>query len=252
MEEAFKALADPHRRLLLDRLFQNDGQSLGALCRELTMSRQAVSKHLLILEQAGLVTVHRQGREKHHYLNPVPIQRIYDRWISRFTAPWVSGMVTLGRILEAEEPAEMVKPKHIYEIYIGTTPEKLWQALTTPEYTRRYFHQTLIASDWREGAEVLFTMENGEKAVSGTILEVDPPRRLSYTWRVHYDAELEGEAPSRVSFEIEALEGACKLTLIHDDFPEDSAVYPHVSKGWSAIICNLKTLLETGQPIPIS
>jgi DNA-binding transcriptional ArsR family regulator len=100
VDEVFKALADPSRRLLLDRLHADNGRTLGALCEGLDMTRQAVAKHLRLLEAAGLVVVVRQGREKLHYLNPAPIAEIADRWIGKFDRRRVEALADLKRALE--------------------------------------------------------------------------------------------------------------------------------------------------------
>ncbi len=102
MDAVFKALADENRRLLLDRLRQCDGQILGELCRHLKMSRQAVTKHLGILERANLVAVVWRGREKLHYLNPVPLHEIYERWISQYDRPHLQALSDLKKNLEHE------------------------------------------------------------------------------------------------------------------------------------------------------
>lgn len=103
MDAVFRALADPTRRNLLDRLTDDNGQTLGELCRDLEVSRQAVSKHLNILEEAHLVVTRWSGREKRHYLNPVPIQEISDRWISRFAADKVAAITALKSALEEDD-----------------------------------------------------------------------------------------------------------------------------------------------------
>jgi len=103
MDEVFKALADPTRRELLDRLFAEDGQSLGALEEGLPMSRFGVMKHLKVLEGAGLVTTRRRGREKLHFLNPVPIRLIYDRWVGKYAEPWTSALSELKQEMESED-----------------------------------------------------------------------------------------------------------------------------------------------------
>ena len=105
MDEVFRALADPTRRSLLDELFKEDGQTLSALEARLPMTRFGVMKHLKVLEQAGLVTTKRRGREKLHFLNPVPIRLIYERWVSKYAEPWVSGLTGLKRELEEEDVA---------------------------------------------------------------------------------------------------------------------------------------------------
>src|SRR5258706_9113107 len=131
MDEVFKALADPTRRSLLDELFKQDGQSLSALEQRLPMTRFGVMKHLRLLEEAGLVTTGRRGREKLHFLNPVPIRLVHDRWVSKYAEPWAA---TLSE-LKTEMEAEMEK---VFEIYIRTTPERLWEAITDSE-TRSKF-----------------------------------------------------------------------------------------------------------------
>ena len=144
----------------------------------------------------------------------------------------------------------MSAPAHVYEIYIATTPEKLWEALTKPDLTVRYFHHTRIQCDWTKGAPLVYAREDGSRAVEGEVLEVDPPRRLSFTWRTLYDEAARRERPSRVTFEIEALGEVCRLALVHDDFEPGSVTYANVSRGWNAIVCSLKTLLETGAALP--
>jgi DNA-binding transcriptional ArsR family regulator len=106
MDVVFRALADPSRRLLLDALYDEDGQTLVALCAALpTLTRFGVMKHLGVLEEAGLVTTRKVGREKHHYLNPVPIRQVHDRWISKYAEPWVRGLIDLKDGIEAQTPA---------------------------------------------------------------------------------------------------------------------------------------------------
>jgi len=103
-DAVFRALADASRRQLLDRLYSRNGQTLGALCQGLAMTRQAVAKHLAILEEANLVSVRREGREKLHFLNPVPINAIAERWIGKFERPSLAALAHLKRALEGEEP----------------------------------------------------------------------------------------------------------------------------------------------------
>lgn len=248
MDAVFKALADSSRRLLLDSLFARDGQSLTELCAPLAMSRYGVMKHLAVLEAAGLVTTRRVGREKLHYLNPVPIRLLADRWIGKYAEPWVRAMADLKSTLE--EP--MGKPRHVYEIYIRTTPEQLWEAITSPEFTRRYFHNTSIESDWQPGSPVVYWMENGESAMTGEVLEADPPRRLVTTWSFRYDPELAEDPSSRVSWEIEPQGEVCKLTLVHDEFASETRTFQVVGPGWNAVLSSLKSLLETGEPLAIA
>ena len=146
----------------------------------------------------------------------------------------------------------MSKPEHVYETYIRATPESLWDALTSSEFTRQYFHNCLVESDWTEGSTVLFKREDGSHVVEGSLLTADKPNRLSYTWRFVYDEELAAEKPSRVTFDIEQLGDVCRLRVIHDDFESETKTYEHVSGGWSVILCSLKTLLETGKALSLA
>src|SRR3954463_5479790 len=146
MDDAFKALADPSRRRLLDSLNERSGQTLRDLCEGLDMTRQSVSKHLAVLEAANLVTTVWRGREKLHYLNPAPINDITERWINRYDRGRVHALSDLKRALE---DTAMTKPEFVYTTYIKTTPERLWQALTDPAFTRRYWFGVSFETDWR-------------------------------------------------------------------------------------------------------
>src|SRR6202142_1831970 len=126
----FRALADPTRRSLLDELFREDGQTLGALEERFSMTRFGVMKHLKLLEEAGLVVTKRRGRQKLHFLNPVPIRLVHDRWVSKYAEPWTAALSDIKNRLES--PMEKV-----FEIYIRTTHERLWEAITDPELRAR-------------------------------------------------------------------------------------------------------------------
>ena len=230
----------------------DDGQTLNGLCTGREMSRQAASKHLRILEEAGLIVSHRTGREKLHYLNPVPIREIGERWISKYAERKAGAMTALKKALEEDMTEDPGKPVHIYETFIKASPERVWEALTTPEFTKRYFHATHVASQWRVGAPVTLNYTDGQPAVEGVLLKVDRPRTLSFTWRALYDETYSEEKPSRVTFRIEPNGEVSKLTVVHDEFEADSKLYPVISKGWSEILCSLKSLLETGEPLPIA
>jgi len=262
-DDAFRALADPSRRLLLDRLNERNGQTLRELCAGLGMARQSVSKHLAVLEAANLVTTVRRGREKLHYLNAAPINEIAERWISRYERDRVHALADLKRALE---DTHVDTPSFIYVNYIRTTPERLWQALTEPAFTERYWGM-VFHSDWRTGSRYVLhqfglTIADDEQLV----LEAEPYRRLSYTWhtitREWADAldlsdevreRLAAEPRSKVTFEIEPLDGEqVKLTVIHDGLAPDGLMASLIGNGWPRVLSNLKTLLETGEPLPDS
>ena len=258
MDDVFKALADPGRRRLLDSLNARNGQSLRELCAELDMARQSVSKHLAILECAGLVTTAREGRRKLHFLNAAPIDAIAERWISRYHRGRVRALTDLKSALEDPTMAEFV-----YTTYIKTTPEDLWRALTDPAFTKRYWGVEL-RSEWEPGSELVWE-QNGVTIADPeqVVLESDPFRRLSYTFHTFtpefgasvgfpddLTAAMAAEPRSKVTFEIEDLGPKVRLNVVHDGFVEGSEVLARISSGWPAILANLKTLLETGEPLP--
>lgn len=270
MDEVFRALADASRRELLDNLNARNGQSLRELCAGLDMARQSVSKHLAILEAAGLVTTVRQGREKLHYLNAAPINAVADRWIKQYDRERVRALADLRTALEEQAP--MSRPTFVYTTYIDTTPEQLWQALTEPAFTRRYWGVELL-SDWKVGSPVLLRQPGEDARDQGkVVLESDPYRLLTYSWHTfqpehaaHFGwtdeefAERAREPRSKVSFRIEPGGNgvrAVRLTVVHDDFEPGSVMYQAISGqldgsgGWPELLANLKTLLETGETLP--
>lgn len=250
MDHAFKALADPHRRLLLDHLQARDGQTLGELCAHLpAMTRFGCMKHLKILEEAGLVATRKVGREKFHYLNPVPIQQLYDRWVGKYAQPWTRALTGLKDALEEDRMGR--QPAHIYEVFIRTTPERLWQALTDGELTRQYYFGSRVETDWRPGSRYAYPNPDGGIFVEGEVLEVDPPRRLVATFRPTWRPEAASAPPMTVTWEITPVGDACKLTLIHDGFDPATPLGQAIIAGWTQIISGLKTLLETGEPLTI-
>ena len=242
MDEVFKALSDPTRRGLLDELFREDGQSLTALERRLPMSRIAVMKHLRVLEQAGLVVTRRRGREKLHFLNPVPIRLVHDRWVSKYAEPWAASLSALKQTLE-EETMEKV-----FEIYIRTTPERLWEAITDPDARARYTFGVRVDSDWRPGSSYRGGSELAPSLIfEGENLEVDPPRRLVQSFNALWSDDVKAEGTSRVTWEIEPVADSCKLVVTHDQLREGAN--GEVYGGWPQILSGLKTLLETGESL---
>ena len=259
MDEIFKALADASRRRLLDSLNARNGQRLNELCAGLDMARQSVSKHLAVLEEANLVTTVRHGREKLHYLNAVPIHAIADRWINRYERRRVEALADLKQALESP----MGEPAFVYTTFIKTTPEQLWQALTDPAFTRRYWG-IAFETDWRPGSAMVWE-QDGHRIVDPdqVVLEAEPHRRLAYTWHTATPewaaaagvddetcAALAAESRSKVTFEIEPFGETLKLTVVHDDFPADSTMRAMASTGWPHLLSNLKTLMETGHTMP--
>jgi uncharacterized protein YndB with AHSA1/START domain/DNA-binding transcriptional ArsR family regulator len=247
-DAVFKALADPIRRALLDDLFARNGQTLGELCARVPqLTRFGVMKHLGVLEAGGLVVTRRVGREKLHYLNPIPIRLIHDRWIGKYAEPWAAALSHLKTSLEGEA---MEAPKHVYQVYIRTTPERLWRALIDPTDTGRYFYGGWFESSWVTGAEYRTVLPDGTTPFEGTILEIDPPRRLVYSFHYVGNERTRDEHPSRVTWEIEPRGDVCKLTVLHDEFVAgEKETFQMVGGGWPFILSSLKTYLETGQAL---
>jgi uncharacterized protein YndB with AHSA1/START domain len=242
MDAVFRALGDPTRRSLLDELFELDGQTLSALERRLPMTRIGVMKHLRILETAGLVTTKRRGREKLHFLNPVPIRLVHDRWVSKYAEPWAATLTGLKRRLE-EETMEKV-----FEIYIKTTPERLWEAITDGELRSQYTFGMHVKSDWTPGSRYEMSHPAANAVLgAGENLEVDPPRRLVQSFMALWSEDVKREGTSRVTWEIEPVGDSCRLTVTHDQLRKDAN--DEVYGGWPQILSGLKTLLETGESL---
>ncbi len=244
-DHVFKALADPTRRFLLDALFEQDGRTLTELESEVAMTRFGVMKHLRQLEEAGLVVTRRAGRSKLHFLNPVPIRLIHDRWIDKYTEPWSAGMSDLKNRLE--RPMEGARPvEKVFEIYIRTTPERLWEAITDPEIRSKYNFGARAVSDWTPGSRMELQASNAAGLLGeGEVLEVDPPRRLVHTMVALWSDDVEREGESRVTWEIEPVEDSCRLTVIHDQLRQGAN--DQIYGGWPMILSGLKTWLETGE-----
>jgi uncharacterized protein YndB with AHSA1/START domain len=239
VDEVFKALADPTRRSLLDELFREDGQTLSALEQRISMTRFGVMKHLKQLEDAGLIVTRRRGREKLHFLNPVPIRLVHDRWVSKYAEPWAAALSGLKNELETTM-------EKIFEIYIRTTPERLWEAITDGEIRSKYQFGSRITSDWTPGSR--FEMGNpkaNELLGEGINIEVDPPRRLVQSMVALWSDDVKREGTSRVTWEIEPVGDSCRLVVTHDQLREGAN--DELYGGWPMILSGLKTWLETGQ-----
>ncbi|WP_239133180.1 ArsR/SmtB family transcription factor [Paractinoplanes durhamensis] len=247
MDGVFKALADPTRRQLLDSLRQEDGQTLGRLCGRLAMTRQSVTQHLGILLEANLISIVRHGRERRHYLNPVPIHELQQRWIAPFEQPRLHALDTIRR--HAEEPHMFTgKPTYVYVTYIHATPERVWEALTDADLTGAYWGHRNV-SEWEPGSrwEHQRTDGSGIADAGGVVVEVTPPTRLVMTFD---DADAEATSnPSTVTFLVEPHHDIVRLTVTHVNLATDKDV-ELVSAGWPAVMANLKSLLETGQVLP--
>lgn len=262
-ELVFKALADPTRRYLLDRLFERGGRTLKELESDLAMTRFGVMKHLRVLEEAGLVITRRSGREKLHFLNPVPIRLIHDRWIGKYTERNVAALADLKKELEEGQfmTAASTKVVQVYEVYIKASPQAIWDAITRPEWNRRYGYGTPSEYELRPGgafrtlaSEEMKAHGGPEVIIDGEVLEADPPHKLVQTYRMLWDPQMKEEGFTKVTWEIgQPFNGVTKLTVTHelDGAPRTAAQVagqlPGTGGGWSMILSDLKTLLETGK-----
>jgi len=244
---AFRALADPSRRLLLDGLFERDGQTLGELTSRLPdMTRFGVMKHLDVLESSGLITTRKEGREKRHFLNPIPIRLIHDRWISKYSEPVLGAMSALKDHLEGHRMA--VPPEgidHVYSIFINASPERIWQAITSGDDTVQYYYGTRVVSDWAPGSALRYDYPDGTPAADGEVLAVEPPKRLEMTFRALWDPELAAEGAVRQVWELEPGDAATKLTVT------TFGLSPKLAEGFTTgmvwIVSGLKTFIEGGR-----
>ena len=239
MNAVFRALADPTRRALLDSLFDHDGQTLTSLTAAHDMTRIAVAKHLRILEEAGLVVTTRSGREKHHFLNVMPIRLVHDRWVTKYTAGWAAGLSDLKTNLEATM-------EKVFEIYIRTTPERLWHAITDPEIRAKFQFGATVESAWTTGSTYTTTHPRAERQLNhGENIVVDPPHRLVQSLVTTWSDDVEAQGTTRVTWEIEPVGDSCRLIVTHDQLRDDAP--PALYGGWPMILSGLKTWLETGK-----
>jgi len=204
------------------------------------MTRFGVMKHLKQLEEAGLVVTKRRGREKLHFLNPVPIRLVHDRWVSKYAEPWAAGLSDLKKRLETTM-------EKVFEIYIHATPERLWDAIVDPETRAKYnFGAAMVVDQLEPGAHFEMMAPKADHVLGeGEILEVDPPHRLVHTMAAYFSDEAKAEGTSRVTWEIEPIGDSCKLTLTHDQLREGANA--QLYGGWPMVLSGLKTWLESGE-----
>jgi uncharacterized protein YndB with AHSA1/START domain len=188
------------------------------------------------------VVTRRRGREKLHFLNPVPIRLVHDRWVSKYAEPWAAALTGLKSNLEDRTMEK------VFEIYIKTTPERLWEAITSNEMRQRYSFGVGVNSDWTPGSSYEgFHPGAGIRIAEGENVEVDPPHRLVQSFNAVWSDDVKAEGTSRVTWEIEQVEDSCRLSVTHDELREGAS--PELYGGWPMILSGLKTLLETGEDL---
>lgn len=248
-DSVFRALKDPSRRLLLDALFERDGQTLSELCAQLPeMTRYGVMNHLSVLEEGALIATKKVGRDKHHYLNPVPIRLIHDRWITKFTEPTVAALSHMTTDLD-QGALTMNPATHIYETYIRCEPEAAWKAITDGDETVKYFYGTRVESEWAVGSPIRYFSPAGDIVADGEILAFDAPKRVEMTFLPHWDATLEAEGPTRTAWLVDTKNGLTRVRVEYYDLAADSASFADFMEGIPFIVAGMKTVLETGAPL---
>lgn len=248
MDRVFRALADPTRRYLLDALHRRNGQTLGELCARVDMARQSVSQHIDQLEEANLISTRKVGREKLHYINPIPIHQIQQRWIYKFEE---SRLQTISNVKKRAEETTVVSKKteqtqtYVYVTYIHATPEAVWDALTDADVSGQYWGHHNV-SDWKVGSKWEHIRTDGSNIADavGKVLETDHPRKLVMT----FDSPIDERPSTTVTFLIEQHREIVRLTVTHENLEADP--FKAISAGWPTVMANLKSLLETGSPLP--
>lgn len=249
MDTVFRALNDPSRRLLLDALFEADGQTLGSLSDLLPeMTRFGVMNHLRVLEEGGLITTRKVGRNKHHFLNPIPIRLVHDRWISKYTEPVVGAIAHLKDRLE-QGGTNVTLPDHVYQAYIDTTVEDAWDAIVNGDQTVQYYYGTRVESSFAQGDPIRYLAADGAIVADGDILAIDAPKRLDITFHPRWDPEIEAEGPVRMVWVVEQSEGLVSLTVEFHDAAPGTRTYEDFVSGLPLIVSGMKTLLETGRSL---
>ena len=244
MDEVFRAINDPSRRRLLDALFSEDGQTLGQLCGHLpAMTRYGVMSHLRVLEGAGLVTTHKVGRSKHHYLNPVPIRLVHERWISKYAERTVERMTAIKATIEG---GAMTAPSHVYTTYIAGSVADVWRAITDGDQTMKYFYETRVESTWEPGSPIRYLGKDGSVVADGETISCEPEARLEMMFHARWDPELEAEGPVREVWIVADAGETTMLSVEMHDVAIDSKTYSEFTGGFPFIVSGLKTLVETG------
>lgn len=240
MDAIFKALSDPARRALLDSLRKRDGQTLSDLEQVLEMSRFGVMKHLNVLAEANLIVTRKDGRFKYHYLNPVPLQDVMDRWTAPFLQRQARAVTELKAKLERD--TAMGKPDFMMQTFIRCTQDALWDALTEADQIAAYhFACNVVEGNAVVGQDTAFIQPNGEAMLRQTTTEMDPKSRIAMT----FDPLFMGPdaPPSHMVYMIEAQGESCKLTIEHYNMAPGQESF---AEGWARLASSLKSYLETG------
>lgn len=255
MARVFKALADESRRRILDIVKANDGISVNGIGAYFEFSRFAVMKHLRILEAANLLKIEKEGRFRKIHLNAVPIQMIYDRWLSQYSRHWAQGLTRLKYNLEMTEGTMEKGIKQVYVLYIRTSQDKLWDSLIKAEITPEWFSGMAVKFEPKVGAPLTYEAKGPDgkdiQLVKGKVLELEPKKNLAYTFSLQVNDAVRADKESRVRYEIEPSGDSMKLTVTHDQFEAETPSYQGVGQGWPMHLSTLKSWIETGKALQL-
>jgi uncharacterized protein YndB with AHSA1/START domain/DNA-binding transcriptional ArsR family regulator len=252
-----RALADAHRRALLDSLRADDGQSVSQLQTALPMlGRHAVLKHLRVLEEAELVTTHKVGRRRVVHLNPPPIVELAQRWLDDYAAFTGTALTRLRDHLETERTAEGATMSTetktlVASIVIEASPDRVWHALTDPDQSRRWFFGGLVQSSWKIGEPIEWVNAAGDSLIAGTITDLVPGERLAHTFSATWSPETAADPVSNYEWVLTPMgDSLTRVTVPHTNVPAGTATAEQVDGGTSLVISSLKTFVETGRTLP--
>ncbi|MFV2113873.1 ArsR/SmtB family transcription factor [Micromonospora sp. LOL_025] len=244
------AIADASRRAILDSLRRRDGQTVSELGTQLPrLGRHAVLKHLAVLEHSQLITTVKVGRHRHCYLNPVPLVELAGRWLDDYGVGWGLALSRLRDHLDSQGAPVPNAPRHVHRIVIAAPAERVWRALTDPQESAVWYYGTGVTSTWATGAPYTYRFPDGRIAIEGIIEQVDPPRRLVMTFAARWSGAVAADPPSRVTWDIATEGGLSTVTVTHEEVAVDSATAAHVVTGWPFLLSNVKTFVETGEPM---
>lgn len=260
-DSTIRALGDPHRRTLLDSLRVTDGQSVGELEEALPdLGRHAVLKHLHVLEAAELVTTDKAGRRRVVHLNPTPIVELAHRWLDDYAAFAGLALTRLREHIESERPNTGVPMATettadartlVATIVIQATPDRIWQAVTDPEQSSRWFFGGFVRSNWQVGTAIEWVDAQGCSLIAGEITAVEPGVRLAHTFSATWSPETAADPVSNYEWMLLPMgEGLTRVTVTHTNVPTGTPTAEQVEGGTSLVLSSLKTFVETGRTLP--
>ncbi|MGE0001667.1 MAG: ArsR/SmtB family transcription factor, partial [Fimbriimonadaceae bacterium] len=215
----------------------------------LDMTRFGVMRHLRVLEDAGLVATRKKGRTKEHFLNAAPIRGIASRWVGKYAEPHLRMLDGVRIRAEQHAMTQSKAQTHIIETYIKATPDRVWEALTNPDETEKYYFGTRVQTTLEPGSRFDYLLPDGSIMLEGVVESCEPCTRLVTTFAPKWDEDAVSAGTSRVTFELEETSGITRLRLTHEGLPAGHPIVEGTFTGWSRIFAGLKSLVETGSAL---